>query len=201
MTDYQLRKLASSNTRANRKQLVAEIKKQANITQKRVASLQRYEEKVGPIRAHSFALDKLQGSLKSLGITTSTTGSLKSRQNSTLARQLSALQEFNRSMTSTPTGIRKQESILRSNLKSAGFSVPRGKNWDRMVEIFSSEAFKEFETFGSGRRFAIATEATKRKVTDEDLDKIMQMYREGLSLDEAWYKQAKFKPLLLDTGN
>lgn len=197
MTSYRLRKLALSNSRANRKELTNEIKKQAKIAKKRIESLTRYSQKVGEIRAHSFALDKLEGSLESLNLSIDTLGSLKSRQNSQLARQLDVLQEFNRSMTSTPSGIKKQEKLLRANIRASGITVARGSNWERMVEIFSSDAFKEFETFGSTRRFAIAYEAAKRKVTDEDLEKIMEDYRKGMTINEAWKNTAGFKPLLL----
>lgn len=195
ISDYQLRKLASRNSRANRRTLTAAIKKEAAKAEKRIAKLRAYQTKVGEIRGHSYALDRLEGAMKSLDIRR--LNSLKSRQNSSLARQLSALQEFNTSVTSTPTGIRRQERLLRKNIKEAGLSVARGENWNRMIEIFSSEAFAEFETFGSPRRFAIAYEAAKRKVTDEDLEKIMDDYRKGASLDKAWYDTAGFKPLLL----
>lgn len=197
MTKYRLKQLSTNNSRKNRKELVNEIKKVAKITTERITKLKEYESKVGPVKAHSFALDKLTGALQSLDLTLENPGSLKSRQNSSLARQIDILQTFNKSMTSTPQGIKKQEKLLRQNIKSAGITVPRGENWNRMLEIFSSDAFSEFETFGSPRRFAIAYEAAKRKVTDSDLDKIMKDYREGMSLDEAWYNTAGFSPLLL----
>lgn len=197
MTSYRIRKLALSNSRANRKELANEIRKQAKIAQKRLSSLQRYRQKVGEVRGHSFALDKLEGSLESLDLSLQNLGSLKSRQNAQLARQLDVLQEFNRSMTSTPSGIKKQEKLLRANIRASGITVARGSNWERMVEIFASDAFKEFETFGSPRRFAIAYEAAKRKVTDADLEKIMEDYRNGMTINEAWKNTAGFKPLLL----
>lgn len=197
MTKYRLMQLSANNSLKNRKELVKEIKKQGKISTKRISALNAYTSKVGPERGHSFALDKLIGSLESLDLTLENPGSLKSRQNSKLARQLDILQTFNKSITSTPTGIKKQEKLLKQNIRSAGIKVARGSNWERVVEIFSSEAFKEFESFGSSRRFAIAYEAAKRKVTDEDLDRIMQEYKEGMSIDEAWYNSAGFKPLLL----
>lgn len=197
MTKYHLRQLSLTNSRKNRKELVKEINKQAKIAKRRIEALKKYESKVGAVRAQSFALDKLTGSLNSLDLTLSKLGSKKSRQNAQLARQLDALQTFNQSVTSTPTGIKRQEKLLKANIRGAGLKVARGSNWERMVEIFSSEAFKEFETFGSSRRFAIAYESAKRKVSDEDLEKIMQDYKEGKTINEAWNDTAGFKPLLL----
>lgn len=191
----QLRKLSKTNSRSNRKILVEAIRKEAQEASKRINNLSKYSQKVGPTRAHSFALDRLEGDLKSLGI--KTPGSLSSKQNSTLAKQLDALQSFNRSVTSTPKGIKAQEKLLKQNMRSIGAVVPRGENWDRMLEIFSSEAFAEFESFGSSRRFAIAYEAAKRGITNEDLERIQSEYKAGKKLDEAWNDVAGFRPLLI----
>lgn len=190
-----LRKLSKTNSRSNRKILVEAIRKEAQEASKRINNLSKYSQKVGPTRAHSFALDRLEGDLKSLGI--KTPGSLSSKQNSTLAKQLDALQSFNRSVTSTPKGIKAQEKLLKQNMRSIGAVVPRGENWDRMLEIFSSEAFAEFESFGSPRRFAIAYEAAKRGITNEDLERIQSEYKAGKKLDEAWNDVAGFRPLLI----
>lgn len=191
----QLRKLSKTNSRSNRKILVEAIRKEAQEASKRIKNLGKYSQKVGSTRAHSFALDRLEGDLKSLGI--KTPGSLSSKQNSTLAKQLDALQSFNRSVTSTPKGIKAQEKLLKQNMRSIGALVPRGENWDRMLEIFSSEAFAEFESFGSPRRFAIAYEAAKRGITNEDLERIQADYKAGKKLDEAWNDVAGFRPLLI----
>ena len=191
----QLRKLSKTNSRSNRKILVEAIRKEAQEASKRIKNLGKYSQKVGSTRAHSFALDRLEGDLKSLGI--KTPGSLSSKQNSTLAKQLDALQSFNRSVTSTPKGIKAQEKLLKQNMRSIGAVVPRGENWDRMLEIFSSEAFAEFESFGSPRRFAIAYEAAKRGITNEDLERIQADYKAGKKLDEAWNDVAGFRPLLI----
>ena len=191
----QLRKLSKTNSRSNRKILVEAIRKEAQEASKRIKNLGKYSQKVGSTRAHSFALDRLEGDLKSLGI--KTPGSLSSKQNSTLAKQLDALQSFNRSVTSTPKGIKAQEQLLKQNMRSIGAVVPRGENWDRMLEIFSSEAFAEFESFGSSRRFAIAYEAAKRNITNEDLERIQSEYKAGKKLDEAWNDVAGFRPLLI----
>lgn len=196
MLSYQqLRSLARVNSRRNRAVLVGEILDEAAITKQRLKELDAYESKVGTARAHSFARDRLEGDMKSLGLRL--IGDLSSRSNESLAKQLSALQSFNQSITSTPKGIRAQEKLLRKNMKSAGVAVPRGDNWDRMVEIFSSEAFAEFESFGSSRRFKIAYEAARRKITDEDLEKIQEDYKAGKKLDEAWNDVAGFRPLLI----
>lgn len=190
-----LRTLAKTNSRANRSELVENIKREAAITRQRILDLKRYETKVGSARAHSFALDRLLGDLESLGV--SKVGDLSSKQNADLAKQLSALQDFNRSITSTPKGIKAQEKLLKKNMKSIGATIPRGENWDRMVEIFTSEAFAEFESFGSSRRFAIAYEAARRKITYEDLERIQEEYKAGKKLDEAWNDVAGFRPLLI----
>lgn len=196
MLSYQqLRRLARVNSRRNRAVLVGEILDQAHIAKQRLKALDAYEAKVGTARAHSFARDRLEGDMKSLGL--GRIGDLSSRSNESLAKQLSALQSFNQSITSTPKGIRVQEKLLRKNMKSAGVTVPRGENWDRMLEIFSSEAFAEFESFGSSRRFKIAYEAARRKITDEDLEKIQEDYKAGKKLDEAWNDVAGFRPLLI----
>lgn len=196
MTEYEIRKLSLSNSRANRRKLKAAIQKAAKTAKRKIRTLEKYQKKVGETRGHSFALDKLESSLKSIG--SKGVSDLSSRQNAQLARQLSIIQAFNESTTSTVKGIKEQEKLLKRSLESEGIKVPRGKNWDKMLEIFASDAFKEFEGFGSYTRFQIAYEAVQSDVTAEELDKLMEEYRKGgETLDNLWEKYAGFNPFTL----
>lgn len=196
MTEYEIRKLSLSNSRANRRKLKSAIQKAAKTAERKVRTLEKYKKKVGEARGRSFALDKLESGLKSIG--SKGIGDLSSRQNSQLARQLSILQAFNESTTSTVKGLKEQEKLLRRSLESQGIKAPRGEKWDRMLEIFASDAFKEFEEYGSYTRFQIAYEAVQSNVTAEELDKMMEEYRTGAdTLDNLWDKYAGFNPFTI----
>lgn len=202
MTTYELKKLARNDTQENRAKLRKQIAKAGATAEKKIERLKNYEQKAGSARAHSFALDKLKGDMESLGIKKPTESAGETTAD--LARQLSAIQSFNEAKTSTIGGIKEQESNLRRVLRDADIAIPRGKNWDLLLEVFSSEAFAEFETWGSERRFKIATMAVKKGVTAETLNTIMEEYRKGrqsegkrATLDTLWKEHVGFNPFLV----
>lgn len=205
MTNYQIKRLSLTDNAKNRALLLDEIQRQSKIAKSKIAKLEAYKKRTSEVRAHSFARDKLEGDLKSLSLSESTFGTTSENATTAeLARQLTAIQAFNQSTTSTVSGIKEQQSNLRRVLRDAGLPVPRGRNWDLLLEVFSSEAFTEFETWGSSRRFAIALEAVKRKVTEEALNKIMEDYKKSrkqegkrATLDNLWEEHAGFNPFLM----
>lgn len=202
MTNYKLKKLSYHDTSETRAELKTYISKIGRTAQKKLDKLDAYASKTSDIRAHSFAREKLEGDLESLGLTTdalepSTLGNLTSAE---LARLASAIQAFNQSTTSTVTGIKEQQTNLRRVLREADIAVPRGENWDKLLEVFSSEAFSEFETWSSGRRFKIATQAVKAGIGQEELDALMEEYRKNkanATLDVLWDKWVGFNPFLV----
>lgn len=202
MTNYKLKKLSYHDTPETRAELKTYIAKIGKTAQKKLDKLDEYASKASEVRAHSFAREKLEGALESLDLTTdaldpSTLDGLTAAE---LARLASAIQAFNQSETSSVTGIKKQQSNLRRVLRDAGIAVPRGENWDKLLEVFSSEAFSEFETWSSGRRFKIATQAVKAGIGKEELDALMEEYRENkdnATLDVLWDKWVGFNPFLV----
>lgn len=205
MTNYQIKRLSLTDSAKNRALLADEIERQSKIAKSKIAKLEAYKNRTSEVRAHSFARDKLAGGLKSLSLTESTIDTVSENATTAeLARQLTTIQAFNQSDTSNVSGIEAQQRNLRRVLRFAGLPVPRGRNWDLLLEVFSSEAFEEFQTWGSPRRFAIALEAVKRKVTKEALDTIMEEYKKSrtqegkrATLDNLWEEHAGFNPFLM----
>lgn len=194
MTDQTIRRLARKGTPEAKAELKRQAVKEASKASRKMKKLKEYEKRVGKTRAHSFARDIFEASSESIGVDNIY---IPSDDTETLAKQLAALTSFNESVTSTISGVKEQELELKRRLKEKGLKVPRGKNWERLVEIFSSDAMRDLEDFSSDRRFKTVIALVDAKVTMDKLESLWADYEKGTLIDNAWEQWTGINPFLL----
>lgn len=194
MTDQTIRRLARKGTPEAKAELKRQTVKEASKASRKMKKLKEYEKRVGKARSHSYARDIFEAASDSIGVDSIYT---PSDDTEILAKQLAALTAFNESVTSTISGVKEQELQLKRRLKEKGLKIPRGKNWERLVEIFSSDAMKDLEDFSSDRRFKTVIALVDAKITMDKLEGLWTDYEKGTLIDNAWEQWTGINPFLL----